>query len=127
MCYDGSASTNCRATSRLAISDPARLSGDRRATALCHRAGRTIGEDPAYPGDVFLVRRLEIGHAFQLGLGRGHFLGEHVVIKAALAFVNRIGDIAEAQNHHPDIHFGWGYVEVVLTTHSAGGLTLTAL
>ncbi len=43
---------------------------------------------------------------------------------AALALVNRIGSVAEAQNHHPDIHFGWGYVEVVLTTHRAGGLTM---
>lgn len=43
---------------------------------------------------------------------------------SALTFVNRISSVADAQNHHPDIHFGWGYVEVVLTTHSAGGLTM---
>ena len=44
--------------------------------------------------------------------------------KQALTFVNEAGRIAEAAGHHPDIHFGWGYVEIVLTTHSAGGLTL---
>lgn len=43
--------------------------------------------------------------------------------KAALAFVNRLGALAEADNHHPDITFGWGYVMLSLTTHAAGGLT----
>jgi len=41
----------------------------------------------------------------------------------ALAFVNRVGALAEAENHHPDITFGWGYVEIALFTHSVGGLT----
>jgi len=30
---------------------------------------------------------------------------------------------AEAMNHHPDISFGWGYVNITLTTHDAGGIT----
>jgi 4a-hydroxytetrahydrobiopterin dehydratase len=30
---------------------------------------------------------------------------------------------AEAADHHPDLEFGWGYVRIRLTTHSAGGLT----
>lgn len=42
---------------------------------------------------------------------------------AALAFVNRIGALAEKQNHHPDLELGWGRVAVRLTTHDAGGLT----
>ena len=25
--------------------------------------------------------------------------------------------------HHPDVHFGWGYVRITLTTHDAGGIT----
>lgn len=41
---------------------------------------------------------------------------------AALAFVNQVGALAEAQGHHPDITFGWGYAEVVLFTHKIGGL-----
>lgn len=40
----------------------------------------------------------------------------------SLAFVNRVSVIAEKQDHHPDIHFGWGYAEIVFTTHSIGGL-----
>ena len=41
----------------------------------------------------------------------------------SLAFVNKVGAIAEKQDHHPDITFGWGYAEFQITTHSEGGLT----
>ena len=40
-----------------------------------------------------------------------------------LDFINRVGTIAEAADHHPDITFGWGYAEIRLTTHDTGGLT----
>ncbi len=43
--------------------------------------------------------------------------------KAALAFTNRLGALAEKEGHHPDITLGWGYVMVALTTHSVQGLT----
>ena len=43
--------------------------------------------------------------------------------KAALAFVNRIGEVAEEQRHHPDICFGWGSVKVTNYTHKIKGLT----
>ncbi len=41
----------------------------------------------------------------------------------ALSFINSVGAIAEERDHHPDIHFGWGYAEFSITTHDAGGLT----
>ncbi len=41
----------------------------------------------------------------------------------ALNFVNRVGEIAERHDHHPDISFGWGYAEINLTTHDRGGIT----
>ena len=42
----------------------------------------------------------------------------------ALAFVNRVGEMAEDANHHPDILLhGWNKVKLSLTNHSAGGLT----
>ena len=41
----------------------------------------------------------------------------------ALDFVNGVGALAEAADHHPDIAFGWGYVEIALTTHDRGGIT----
>jgi 4a-hydroxytetrahydrobiopterin dehydratase len=41
----------------------------------------------------------------------------------ALAFVNRLGGVAEAEGHHPDVLLTWGKVKVTLWTHSVGGLT----
>ncbi|MGH9947784.1 MAG: 4a-hydroxytetrahydrobiopterin dehydratase [Pyrinomonadaceae bacterium] len=41
----------------------------------------------------------------------------------SLKFVNKIGELAEAADHHPDITFGWGYAEIALTTHDRGGVT----
>ena len=40
----------------------------------------------------------------------------------ALEFVNRIGALAEAEQHHPDVCFGWGYARVSLHTHKIKGL-----
>lgn len=41
----------------------------------------------------------------------------------ALAFVNRVGELAESMNHHPDIELGWGRVKITVFSHDAGGLT----
>lgn len=41
----------------------------------------------------------------------------------ALAFVNKVGSLAESEGHHPDISFGWGYVRITLTTHAVDGLS----
>lgn len=41
----------------------------------------------------------------------------------AVDFVNRLARLAEDAGHHPDLHVGWGRVEVELTSHDAGGLT----
>jgi 4a-hydroxytetrahydrobiopterin dehydratase len=40
----------------------------------------------------------------------------------ALAFVQRVGELAESQGHHPDIGFGWGYATVSLSTKKIKGL-----
>ena len=42
--------------------------------------------------------------------------------RQALAFVNRVGEIAEQQGHHPDIFLAWGKVEITLWTHAINGL-----
>ena len=43
--------------------------------------------------------------------------------REALAFVNRVGELAEEQAHHPDIDFGWGRAGVRIFTHKIDGLT----
>lgn len=43
--------------------------------------------------------------------------------KSALAFVDRVGEIAEAEGHHPDVFLAWGKVGIELFTHAVGGLS----
>jgi 4a-hydroxytetrahydrobiopterin dehydratase len=43
--------------------------------------------------------------------------------RESLDFVNRVGELAEAQGHHPDICFGWGKADVSIWTHKIDGLT----
>lgn len=41
----------------------------------------------------------------------------------SLEFVNRVGEVAEAADHHPDIDIRWNKVTLRLSTHSEGGIT----
>jgi len=43
--------------------------------------------------------------------------------KETQVFVNRVGELAEEQRHHPDICYGWGRAEVTIWTHKIDGLT----
>ena len=41
----------------------------------------------------------------------------------SLDFINNVGKISEAEYHHPDISFGWGYAKIIITTHAIEGLS----
>ena len=43
--------------------------------------------------------------------------------RKALDFVNRVGEVAEQQGHHPDICLTWGKAEITIWTHKVDGLT----
>ena len=43
--------------------------------------------------------------------------------RMALGFTNRVGELAEAQGHHPDIYLSWGKVRLAIWTHKINGLT----
>jgi 4a-hydroxytetrahydrobiopterin dehydratase len=43
--------------------------------------------------------------------------------REALGFTNKIGELAEAQGHHPDIYLAWGKVKLAIWTHKINGLT----
>lgn len=43
--------------------------------------------------------------------------------RASLAFVNQVGNLAEAAGHHPDIDIRYNKVRLALVTHDAGGIT----
>lgn len=47
----------------------------------------------------------------------------HKNFKEAMGFVNRVAQLAEKANHHPDILIKWNKVTLTLSTHSEGGLT----
>ena len=53
-------------------------------------------------------------------LGREFEFGD---FREAIAFVNRLADLAEAENHHPDIEINYRRVTVRWWTHTAGGVT----
>lgn len=40
----------------------------------------------------------------------------------AIEFINKVGEIAEREAHHPEIRFGWGHAQVELWTHKINGL-----
>ena len=40
-----------------------------------------------------------------------------------LAFANKVGDLAEEVNHHPEIRLSWGWVRLIIYTHKIDGLT----
>ena len=70
--------------------------------------------------------------ALQQKLGGGwNVVNEHHLEKEftfknfreALAFTNRVGDLAEGQGHHPDIYLAWGKVKITIWTHKIDGLT----
>jgi 4a-hydroxytetrahydrobiopterin dehydratase len=70
--------------------------------------------------------------ALQEKLGGGwKVVGEHHLEKEyafknfreALDYTNRVGELAEAQGHHPDIYLAWGKVKLTIWTHKIDGLT----
>lgn len=72
---------------------------------------------------------IETLHA-QLGAG-WEVAEEHHLVKSfrfddfrgALAYTNRVGEIAEQEGHHPDIRLAWGEVVLTIWTHKINGLT----
>ena len=66
----------------------------------------------------------QLGHDWQVV--KEHHLEKEFKFKdfrEALDFTNRVGEIAEARNHHPDIYLAWGKVKVTIWTHKIDGLT----
>jgi len=75
--------------------------------------------------DAEIEQRLQDGEGWQRGEGatierEWRFRD----FAAAIAFVNRVAELAEAANHHPDVLLhSWNKVRLTLSTHSQGGLT----
>mgnify|MGYP006102537755 FL=1 len=57
--------------------------------------------------------------------GETYFLEKNFTFENFLQsqkFVNKVGNIAEQEGHHPDIEFGWGYAKIQIFTHKIKGL-----
>ncbi len=55
-----------------------------------------------------------------------YFLEKNLTFKNFIKsqnFIDKVGEIAEKENHHPDISFGWGYAKIIITTHAIEGLS----
>jgi 4a-hydroxytetrahydrobiopterin dehydratase len=65
-----------------------------------------------------------VNNGWQL-VGEHHLEKEYKFkdFREALDFTNRVGALAERQNHHPDIHLAWGKAKVSIWTHKIDGLT----
>ncbi len=61
----------------------------------------------------------------QWSLGNRAIVGEFTFrsFKEAMEFVNEVAELANAEDHHPDIFISYNKVRLTLTTHKAGGLT----
>ncbi|MDH3198052.1 MAG: 4a-hydroxytetrahydrobiopterin dehydratase [Candidatus Krumholzibacteria bacterium] len=82
------------------------------------------GGVPPLRGEAVERLRVQLGEGWRV-------VDEHHLEKAyafpdfarALAFTNRVGEIAEAEGHHPDILLAWGKVALTIWTHKIDGLT----
>ena len=82
------------------------------------------GEVPALKGNDLATLARELGGGWQV-IDNHHLEKEYKFpnFREALEFTNRVGELAEAQGHHPDIYLAWGKVKVTVWTHKVDGLT----
>jgi 4a-hydroxytetrahydrobiopterin dehydratase len=93
----------------------------------CDLTGKTCvpcrGGVPPLEGEGLERLRAQLGEGWTVV--DGHHLEKTYTFKdfkSALAFVNRVGEVAEAEGHHPNISFTWGRVTLQLWTHKINGL-----
>ena len=82
------------------------------------------GGVPALAGEELRTLAEQLGNSWKVV--ESHHLNKEFTFKnfvEALAFVNRVGEVAEEQNHHPDLYLAWGKVRVEIWTHKIDGLT----
>lgn len=82
------------------------------------------GGVPPLRGQALADLFTRLGNGWQL-VGEHHLEKEFTFrnFREALDFTNRVGELAEQQKHHPDIHLAWGRVRLTLWTHKIDGLT----
>lgn len=82
------------------------------------------GGVPPLKGPELAALAKELGGGWQV-INEHHLEKEYKFkdFREALAFVNKVGELAEAQGHHPDIYLAWGKARLTVWTHKIDGLT----
>src|SRR5215471_13524387 len=79
---------------------------------------------PPLKGEALATLAMELGNAWQV-MNEHHLEKQYKFknFREALDFTNKVGELAEAQGHHPDIYLAWGMVKLTIWTHKIDGLT----
>ena len=82
------------------------------------------GGVPPLTGDELATYQQQLGGTWQV-VNEHHLERDYRFddFRLALDFTVRVGEMAEAQGHHPDIFLTWGLVKVTIWTHKIDGLT----
>lgn len=82
------------------------------------------GGTPPLKGDQLQKFAEQLGHGWRV-VDEHHLEKEYKFpnFRDALAFANKVGELAEKIQHHPDIYLAWGKVKLTLWTHKIDGLT----
>lgn len=84
------------------------------------------GEIPAFIEEQINEFKTKVENWNIIKNDKGHFyLSKDFKFKnfeASLNFINKVSQIAENENHHPDLKFGWGYANIIIMTHAINGL-----
>ena len=82
------------------------------------------GGIPPLKGNALQELLSAVGNGWRL-VGEHHLEKEYKFddFRQALDFTNQVGEMAELQNHHPDIYLAWGKVKITIWTHKIDGLT----
>jgi 4a-hydroxytetrahydrobiopterin dehydratase len=82
------------------------------------------GGVPPLKGREITTLQEKLGGGWKI-VGEHHLEKEYTFknFREALDFTNRVGELAEAQGHHPDLYLAWGKVKLTIWTHKIDGLT----
>ena len=84
------------------------------------------GEIPAFTEEQINEFKTQVENWNIMKNDKGHFyLSKDFKFKnfeTSLNFINKVSQIAEDENHHPDLKFGWGYANIIIMTHAINGL-----
>jgi len=101
------------------------MSEQAKTSQLAHKKCKPCsGETPALKGGELKQFRSQLGKGWRVV--DEHHLEKNFPFKnfsEALDFTNRVGEIAERENHHPDIFLTWGRARLKIWTHKIGGLS----